>query len=146
MQARWSDVDLAGGWLHVPAETRKDRKRDRQYRLSAEAVAALERIREPARELVYPWPLDPSSLYNHLRSILRAAGLTTDRRSKFHRLRRSHASYAEAAGLDATELLGHSSRAVTRGYLDPRIVRRVDPIAAIPRPHFSRPDPQGRLF
>ena len=50
-------------------------------------------------------------------------GLPSDRRHKFHAMRRTVASFYEAAGGNATELLGHSTRDVTRThYLDPRVV------------------------
>lgn len=40
----------------------------------------------------------------------------------FHALRKSHASYLEAAGGDATESLGHSNRRLTQTvYLDASI-------------------------
>ena len=62
-----------------------------------------------------------STFYNRLNRLLKAAHLPTDRRSKCHRVRRTHASYLTAAGGDATQSLGHSSPKTTAGYLDPRI-------------------------
>lgn len=65
-----------------------------------------------------------ATVYYHLPKLLTIAGLPVDRRSKFHRLRRSHASHLHAAGGDATASLGHSSDAVTRAsYLDSRVTR-----------------------
>lgn len=62
------------------------------------------------------------TIYKAYNKILADAGLPTDRWSKFHRLRKSHASYLKRAGGDAAESLGHSSEAVTRRhYYDPRI-------------------------
>ena len=124
LATRWEAVDLPGRWLFVPAESRKGKTADRIYRLHRETVAALRAVREPARELVWPWPLHRSSLWNHYARILRAAGLPFDRKSKFHRIRKSMASHAAAAGLDATALLGHSHPKVTAAYLDERIVTR----------------------
>lgn len=119
---KWSDVDLTDGWLHVPAEIRKGKRKDRVFRLSPDTIAALRRITKPKRPLVFPWVLDRSYIWKRYEPILDRAGLPTDRLSKFHRMRRSVASHFEAAGGNATELLGHSRRQVTVTYLDPRIV------------------------
>lgn len=48
-QVTWDDVDLAGGWVRVPAETRKGRRTDRLYRLSADALPALIAVRAKRR-------------------------------------------------------------------------------------------------
>jgi len=123
----WRDVDLVGGWVLSPAEIRKGKKADRLYKLAADTVTALRAIR-PARVLVddpvFPWPYGHTYLWDAYGRLLRRAGLPHDSRSKFHRIRRSVASYYEAAGGNATELLGHSCRRVTKRYLDPRIVER----------------------
>jgi hypothetical protein len=44
------------------------------------------------------------------------------------------ASHAEAAGMNATELLHHSTRKVTLAYLDPRIVKRPQAADVLFRP------------
>jgi integrase len=62
-------------------------------------------------------------LWHKFGQVLARAGLPTDAKSKFHRIRRTVASYYEAAGGNATELLGHSSRKVTTAYLDKRVVQ-----------------------
>lgn len=117
-----TDLDSAG-WLIVRAEYRKGRTRDRGYQLHPQTVAALNAIRPYSKRLLLPWPYCDSYIYVRLNEILERAGLPSDRKSKFHRMRKSHASHAEAAGLNATELLDHSSRTVTKAYLDPRICR-----------------------
>ncbi len=116
----WSGVDLEGGTLLLPAEVRKGQTCDRLYRIAAdtaERLAVLPRDRSP-----FHWPYCLGTLWGRYKRMLQAAGLPCDRRSKFHRIRRSTASHYEAAGGNATELLGHSSRKVTvKSYLDPRI-------------------------
>ena len=47
------------------------------------------------------------------------------RRDKFHKIRRTVASYFKKAGGDATELLGHSGPEVTKAYIDKTIVGKV---------------------
>ncbi len=119
---RWQDVDLEGGWAHFPAEVRKGRKRDRTYPLHPQTIDALRPMLGPPDAPVFRWHMSLPTLYDHYEKILRRAGLPEDRRCKFHRMRRSVASWAEANGGNATELLDHSSRRITKAYLDPRIV------------------------
>lgn len=118
----WDDLD-SNGWLIVKAEYRKGKTRDRAYQLHPQSMAAIAQIKPYSRRLIFAWPLSDSYIYRRLEEILERAGLPADRKSKFHRIRKSHASHAEVAGLNATELLDHSSRSVTRVYLDPKIVK-----------------------
>lgn len=120
----WDDLDLAGRWLHIPAERRKGKHADMLYRLHPETVRALRAASHPARPRVWPWPYHADYLWTRYAAVLKRAGLPADRHSKFHRMRRSVASHAKAAGLDATLLLGHSHPKVTAAYLDERIVTR----------------------
>jgi integrase len=120
---RWPAIDLRSGWVVVSAELRKGKRADRGYRLAPDTVAMLKSLRKHCRDdRVFPWPYTPNYLWLKFNVVLARAGLPTDRRSKFHRVRRSVASYFEAAGGDATQLLDHSDRRVTiRSYLDVRI-------------------------
>lgn len=121
LQLRWEHVDLDGGWLLVPAEFRKGQTADKRFRLTKGAIEALRAIERPRRAVVFPWPWCRGTLWNHFSRILRRAGLPHGRRDKWHRIRRTTASYFEKAGGNASALLGHSSRAVTKKYLDSRI-------------------------
>jgi integrase len=120
LDTRWSDV--SGASVVFPAESRKGKRKPLLATLSPEAVEALERIRLPERELVFPWTMSKTYLYARYRKILLRAELDDSRRSKFHRLRRSHATHLKAAGGDPTMSLGHSSAATTVRYLDPRFL------------------------
>ena len=115
----WSHLD--GKWLLVPAEIRKGKQKDMAYELHDETLAALEEMRHPKRDKMWPWPYCRSYLWIRYKIIRERAGLPTDRRSAFHRMRKSVASYYEAAGGNATTLFGHSSRKVTLAYIDPQI-------------------------
>lgn len=116
---------LSGEWLTLPAEIRKGRKRDMQYKLTPETAERLRKfIALKARKKIWPWPNCISYLWIRYRNIRRRAGLPDDRKSGFHRIRKSVATHYEAAGGNATELLGHTSRALTvRSYLDPRFIQ-----------------------
>lgn len=130
---QWRDVDLQRHWVTFRAETRKGGRTDRIYPIAADTAEALAKLPRGLGK-VLEWPYCSTYLWNRYAKILKRAGLPTDRLSKFHRVRRSVASYYEAGGGDATELLGHSSRAVTRRYLDPRIVGAVSAIKILFRP------------
>lgn len=122
LSARWSDYD--GRRLLITAEARKNQTRDRLYELSPEACLWIERARLPGRELIWPWDRSIPTLYHHYSRLLISAGLEHDKRSKFHRMRRSVASHLTQAGGDAQDQLDHQSARMTRLYLDPRIVQR----------------------
>lgn len=127
--------DVMQGMVRFRAEGRKGHRRDITRSISEDTQAAIEAIRLPQRELVFPWDMAVPTLYYQMRRILVRAGLPTDRRSKFHRIRRTSASYYEAAGGDAQLLLDHSSPLLKRRhYLDPRIVgEATDASARLPR-------------
>jgi integrase len=130
LRLEWQDVSPAG--ILFRAETRKGKMRDIFRPVSptvAEAIAAIRRDRPE----VFAWDRCYTNLWRHLGMICKAAGLPDDRLSKFHRLRKTHASYAAAAGLDAQRLLDHASPATTRAYLDPRVVQPPSAPEVLPR-------------
>ena len=116
----WSYVDLGGASIRIVAENQKQ-KRDQSFRLHADTAAALRAMQPRHKRYVFPWPFCEGTLYNRYERILERAELPHGRRDKFHRMRRSVASWYKAAGGDATELLGHSDPRVTKCYLDPLI-------------------------
>jgi integrase len=118
----WHHVDLVARYVLVPAELRKGKRRDRLYRLAEDTTHALQSMPRTTDSYVFPWPYCRTYLWYRYDRLLTAAGLPHDRHSKFHRIRRTVATYYEAAGGNATELLGHSTRSVTLAYLDPRIL------------------------
>ncbi|MGE0533769.1 MAG: tyrosine-type recombinase/integrase [Pirellulales bacterium] len=134
LKIEWHQIDLAGGWLTVPAEHRKFGRKGKVFKLGAETLAALRDIQQPTRAVVFAWDRNPTYLWTCFNEVLCGAGLPNDRRSKFHRMRRSTASHFEAAGGNATDLLGHSMRRVTEAYLDPRIVRKQQAADVLFRP------------
>jgi len=135
----WPDVDLTGGWIICKAESRKGKREDRIYRIAPDTIESLRAIRRPFTH-VFEWPYTHSYLWQKYANILKRAHLPVDRQSKFHRLRRSVASHFEAAGGDATSLLGHSRRSITERYLDPRICQVCHAADLLFRP---QPPPTG---
>ncbi|MDE2098826.1 MAG: site-specific integrase [Patescibacteria group bacterium] len=127
-------TDIVRGEVIVPAEVRKGKRRDMVYRLLPQAVEHVSAIYSLDRQLLFPWPYCPETIYNHYKRILKRAGLPSDRKCKFQRMRRSFASHLEANGGNATEALGHSTRRVTRkSYLDLRICGGQNPAALLPK-------------
>lgn len=121
----WSDVG-ADGTVIFRAENRKGRSEDMVHRLHPSTVAMLRRLAGADERAIFPWDRSRCQVWQRYTVILKRAGLPFDRRHKFHAIRRTVASFYGAAGGNATELLGHSSREVTRQhYLDPRITGNV---------------------
>ncbi len=133
MEARWSH--LTADYLTLPAEIRKGGRMDRVYHLHPDTLAGLERIRLPVRELIWPWELSPNMLWLRYKKILKRAGLSFDRKSMFHRMRKSVASHFQAAGGNATALLGHQDARTTRAYIDERIAPAPQAIDRLFRPN-----------
>lgn len=118
---------LQSGYLLIAADTRKGKTRDKLHQLERDTVEAIERLLGKHTEPnLFPWPYCETYLYNRFNAILDRAGLPTDRKSKFHRIRKTVASAVARAGGDPTKAMDHASPKTTRKYLDPRIVGGVD--------------------
>jgi integrase len=114
--------DVRGLSVIFRAEQRKGRRRDIYREISQECADALAAVRRRPDDFALPWDHHRTCVWRYLKKILVRAGLPSDRKCKFHRIRKTTASFYEAAGGSAQRLLDHSSPAVTRKYLDPRIV------------------------
>lgn len=123
VQCQWSWLQT--GWVNVPAEARKGKKRDRLYRLSESTIDVLEAIAKAKADQnrVFPWPYCTAYLWKRFGDILKEANLPADRARKFHCLRKTHGSVVYAAGLDPQDALDHTDRRTTQRYLDPRFSR-----------------------
>lgn len=146
LRAQWTDVDWERGELLLRAEIQKQ-KADQRFKLHADTMAMLTLMRRQDGP-VFPWNLSRAAIWDRYKRILRDAGLPHDRRSKFHRMRRSVASWFEAAGGNSTRLLGHSSRKVTELYLDDAITGTPQAADVLFRPwgdppHDRRPRGEG---
>lgn len=133
MAVKWGDMDLSGRWVIFRAETRKGRDQDSAVRIATDTVAAVSLLPKSS-ETVFPWPFAKAYLWQRYGKLLERADLPSDRRRKFHCIRRTVASHAEAAGGNATALLRHASRKNTLAYLDPRIATPQQAIDLLWRP------------
>lgn len=131
---------LQDRFLLVPAALRKGRTRDRLYPLEPSTLKALQALLSHHRDgLLFPDPYSSTYLYNRFNKLLERAKLPSDRRSKFHRIRRTVASAVARAGGDATAALDHASPRTTKKYLDPRIVGGVE-VSKILANYLKDPD------
>lgn len=134
MNTKWSDVDLTGGWVVIRYSTRKGGMADKLSKLHPETIALLRKIVTPRRELVFPWPATPTYIFKFYGEILARAGLPNHRMSKFHKLRKSVATYSKRAGLNPSEILGHYDPKITEQvYIDPRLCPKQHAADALPR-------------
>ncbi len=122
-QLAWEDVDLDASSIRVPGRKMKNR-RGQRFKIGTDAVAALQAIRLPDRELVFPWPHEAKWFCTRVTQIIAAAGVPRSSRARLtgmHKMRRSVATItAMRRGVGAaSELLGHSTSEVTRRYVDP---------------------------
>lgn len=116
LQIEWADIQERT--VYYKAEYRKGGARD--------AVGAISRYTQKRLNLLRPHAVkrpfvhgSPSTLWKAYKVLLEDAGLPSARDSKFHRLRRTHATELYKAGRDASASLGHSSDAITRkSYID----------------------------
>jgi len=144
---RWVDVDFNWRGVKFVAENRKGGNADNLRSIADDTYLALESVKRwqesnemyESEGLIFVFPYNTATLYNQFTKILERAGLPSDARCKFHRIRRSVASHFERAGGNATELLGHSKREVTKAYLDPKIVKRVEAVDLLFRPGEEPP-------
>lgn len=125
---------ISGDSITFPAEDRKGSTKANVCRVQPYVNDAIDAIRKPERAIVFPWPHSETYLYRVYGIILKRAELDTSSRSKFHRMRRSHATHLKIAGGDPTQSLGHASPQTTEAYLD----RRLLPMSESKLPVFGK--------
>lgn len=130
MSLPFEDVSRTG--VIFRAAHRKGNRRDIYRQIGQETIDAINAIRSE-REKVWPWPYHPNYLWRKFSRVLTNANLPSGRRHKFHKIRRTTASFFQANGGSAQSLLDHSNPATTRRYLDPRIVGGFSAPDVLPR-------------
>jgi integrase len=138
---RWEWVNWQTGDMLIPAEFRKGQTQDMEYRLHATTLEWLQAI-QPLHETLVFGEAEMATIYRAYKYLRQKAGVASDSKSAFHRMRRSVASHLHALGHNATDALKHSSEAITRGsYLDPAIAGAVRPSEVLFRPEGSQEPP-----
>ncbi len=119
---------LQGDWVLIPATSRKGGQAGKRFKVSETTRDMLAKIAAlQAEECLFAWPYCYTYFWTKFGEVLDKAGLPAGRRGKFHKLRRTVATFYEAKGGDATSLLGHSRRQVTEKYLDTRFIEKPQP-------------------
>jgi integrase len=132
LSLRWIDMEWDTSSLIIKAEGRKGSRADRRYVVHPTTCATLGRIAN-AGPLVFTWDRSPTSMWDHYRRILEAAGLPTGRETMFHALRKTHATELHRSGGDATASLDHADARTTRRYLGQR-AKPATQVDLLPRP------------
>lgn len=133
MAVRMEWLDWNSGWLRIPAGARKGKSKSMDYRLKASTMASLGRMREPSRDMLFPWPWSVGLFYKRYDELLEIAGLPTGRKRKGQGMRITFATHLELHGGDATRALRHSSRSTTeRSYLDRTLLTDKSPSDILP--------------
>jgi len=123
---RWQYFNSSTSEVEAPAEIRKGGQKPMLYKLKPPTVAALELIREPSRELIFPWDRADCVFDSNYQILLKLADLPYEKgKTGLQKMRRSFASHIEANGGNATAALDHTARKVTtQSYLDPRVAQQ----------------------
>lgn len=145
MSLRVADVDLENCTIKFTAETQKHFA-DQVFYIPQDLVDLIKQLNPASRghDLLFgDWPKDRTGVWGwkylnqEFGRIAKKAGLATGWRYKWHMVRRTVATQVcAAAGKSAAQsLLGHASASTTVRYLDPRFLKRVNPVDLIPKIH-----------
>lgn len=110
-------------------------------RISEQTAVWLSRLLPCPGNTVWGGRMARQTMFTQLAKLLEQAGLPADRRCKFHRIRRTHATYvAICASLESAQRgLGHTTARMTlESYIDPTLYCQVDASQVIPRPTLPR--------
>lgn len=132
---RSEHMNWSTGELFVPGTIQKHRA-DWSFQLPPALIELLIQSGAKGRSLLLPHRYNLPAIRNRYGRILKGARLPTGRRNMFHKIRRTSATFlADALGeAAAMQHLGHSALSVTRTYLDPTKIRRIDVAKALPAP------------
>ncbi len=128
LSLRWEWLD-SHGWLKVPADARKGRRKARAYHLPAVLLASLEKLRPAGNDMIFAKPFGIDQFYEYYGKLLRYAGLPDDRRHKPKCLRSTFGSYVSLVGGNPTAELGHESPATFARHYDDRTLTAGNGIA-----------------
>jgi len=137
---RWGEVDLDKRMVTFLGQNRKGHTRDIQRAITPQLAEMLRAERRGDNDLVWPWDRRIGSIWTSLHNLCKQAGVQY---RGFHGFRKASASYYEAAGGSATQLLDHDRPGTTKkSYLDPDIVNG-GPSAAELLPPLNLDEPEN---
>lgn len=126
------DVLLNDGGFILRAEQQKQHA-DQFLDVGQDAIEAARLIVDPKRLYFWSYSHRTRAAWVWFEKICAAAGVPLSKGQRFHRIRKSTASYLKLAGGDPTGRLGHSSPKVTEAYFDPRICTESRQARLMPR-------------
>jgi integrase len=126
---RWEHLDAKNGTIEVPAEIRKGGRKPMVYQIKSTTLLAIELLRSYNNRRIFEYSDHNATFYNDYKRLLRLAELPYIRyKSGPQKIRRTFASFIEAAGGNATDALAHTQRSITiESYIDPTIAQTVSP-------------------
>jgi integrase len=152
LAARYSWIVQREGdcWLEMPAQAMKA-KRAEPICLKAAAVAALDSIRRPGRDLIFAWPWPPSgshrALYQECERLQDLAGIPPQRRFRFHAIRACAGDVLYELNPEmAREALCHKDLRTTMESYTAKTTRRRRRAAAAAMPELTTGEGQRTLF
>jgi integrase len=147
LQIRYSMIrdDL----LDAPKEIMKGRRAQKIW-LSPPAREAIEAIRRPGRDLIFPWPYHRQHLDVVRRKLLADSGIPPERRFGFHGVRKCTGDALTEIGLEyAQHALGHRSSKTTAAHYARKKTLAKKAFSMLPelivaRPGFRKTDETGQ--
>ena len=120
---RPDDINLDSRYVLMEAQHSKTGV-EQIVNLSDQTIASIAAMYDQSRELVWPYPWHKRRLWLNLHEICDAAGVKLAKGEGFHVLRRTHATYTvKTHGWQRAQAdLGHTNEAMTRRYVDPRLL------------------------
>jgi integrase len=144
VSARYSWITEEDGthWINLPSRAMKA-KRPEPICLKREALAAIESIRRPGRDIVFAWPWPPSGsrqrLYLEKDRLLELAGIPVERRFGFHAIRACGGDALFAINPElAKEALCHRDVRTTEQHYTRKKTRRARKAAAAAMPPLDQ--------
>lgn len=133
-----SEIDLSTCTAILRSESAKTGL-EQWVSLSDQTALLLHDLLRHRQPRVWPWGRCRNELYRTYGNILDRVGLPSDRRSKFHRIRRTTATLLTKHGTlqMAQQALGHTSEKMTLKYVDPRQLNCLSPVRILPRPEIG---------
>ena len=109
--------------LLVRAEYRKGGKRDKLYTFTDPVCDLLDVLASSGKsEKLFDWVKNREYMWALFGKLIERSGIPSQKKARFHQLRRSAATHFTASGGDAVALLDHSNPKTTKAYLDPRFI------------------------
>jgi hypothetical protein len=151
MTATWDMIGLKPdkpNWITIPPRIYKGRQYGGEFYLNPHARAAIEAVRLPDSNLLFPWrgwPTSQSWLQETRRRLLDMTDIREHRKFGYHGLRKACLTWLAARNPMVAKIVGGHRGGITQEYyVNPKIVEEL--LDELPQPKPAMPDPQKLLF